>query len=369
MKRIYTKLKEGIHVLTDPGDLTDLKLDSCVVARRKGQVYIRSLESLQTKKVEESRNSRYSDPVFEFYGEKTEKFLVINGERRNSKFCDLCKDRLNGITGNCFNHNIKPGGCSFDPAKVPGQFKISLDGWQYLRPSRVNARSPFREPWSTEYISLTSKVINRNKRAIAIRGDFWNQLHKKQEKYCSRCIFEGRCFMNSVKIAERCMVTEEKTQKNCLQKIQKRFGSVEEFLNRLAYAGKEVIFRPAGEKRKTRWLIVKPVGRNKYLIRKSYKSSKIAMVSRKRVERYVIPEALPWSEREKVATLAWYFFEKYCARNQDAYRGYRGRTIRIRYVVPIPTGIEVSYFPYGWGSPGPSSKRFHSFNDILKFER
>lgn len=370
MKNVYTKLENGVHVLTDPQDLSTLELDSCVVARKKGKLYIRSLESLQTQKVEEMQDSRYySDPVFHLSGEKPEKFLVINGERKNSKFCDLCKDRLNGITGNCFNRNIKPSGCSFTPAKTLGKFKISLDGWQFLKPSRVNSYSPFKQPWNGEYVSLESKLINRNKRAIAIRSDYWNQLKKKQEKYCSRCVYEGRCYMNSVKIAEHCMVTEEKIQRNCLRKIQSKFGTVEDFLNRLSFAGGKLVLRPSGEKRKTQWLVTKPVGRNKYLIRKRYKSSKLAVVSRSRIEKLVIPEALPWKNREKTAALAWYFFEKYCAKNQDAYRGYRGRTIRIRFVTPIPEGIEVSYFPYGWGDPRPCAKRFRSFNEILKFER
>ncbi len=367
MKKLYTEY-EGVHVLTDPGDLTDLGLDSCVVARRKGQVYVRSLESLKAKEVEDKRRSG-SDSIFGFYGEKAERFLMINGERRDIRFCDFCKDRLNGITGNCFDRNIKPKGCSFDPVKKPGEFRISLDGWQYLPPSRVNKRSPFKKPWSTEYISLESKVIERNKRALKIRQNFGAELKKKQDKYCSRCIYKGLCYMDSVKIAERCMVTEDETQKRCLARIQKRFGSVEEFLNRLAYAGKEIIHRLADETRKTRWLITKPVGRNCFLVRKHYKPSKMTLVSRLKVEKNVIPDALPWMNREKIASLAWYFFEKYCAKNQDAYRGYRGRSIRILSVTPIPRGIEVYYYPYGWGNAQPLTKRFDSFNDILRFER
>ncbi len=368
MKKLYTEYK-GIYVLQDPGDLAALKLDSCVVSRKRHQIYIAPLENLQTKQVEDKRSSGYSDPVFGFYAAKPERFLVINGERKNSKFCDLCKDRLHGITGNCFNYGAKPGGCSFRPAKAPGKFNISLAGWKYLKPSRVNQYSPFKKPWSAEYIHLDSKIINRNKRALAARNDFWGQLEKKKAKYCARCIFKGRCYMNSMRIAERCMVTVEKTEKRSLGKIHSRFGSVEEFLNRLAYCGKEIVCRPKGEKRKTRWVVTKPVGRNKFLIRKRSRPFKRAIVSKTRIERNVVPEALPSLEREKIATFAWYFFEKYCAKDQDAYRGYRGRTIRILSVTPVPSGIEVSYYPYGWGTPSISRKQFHSFNEIVSFER
>ncbi|HOW87336.1 MAG TPA: hypothetical protein PKV84_01595 [Candidatus Omnitrophota bacterium] len=367
MKRLYTKFKD-IYVLTDPGDLTDLKLDSCVVARKGRQVYVAALESLQSKCVEDKRSSGYSDPVFGFYAAKPERFLVINGERKTVKFCDLCKDRLHGITGNCFSYGVKPGGCSFRPANALGKFNISLDGWRYLKPSRVNHYSPFKKPWSAEYIRLDSKVISRNKRAIAARNDFWNQLEKKKKKYCSRCIF-GRCRMNSMRIAERCMVTDEKTQKRCIKKIQGRFGSVEEFLNRLAFCGKEIACRPHGEKRKTKWVITKPVGRNKFLIRKRSRPFKRAVVSRARIEGNVIPGALPWEGREKIASLAWYFFERYYAKDQDAYRGYRGRTIRILSLTPIPEGIKISYYPYGWGTPEILEKQFYSFNEVVSFER
>jgi len=367
MKKIYTEY-EGIHVLTDPGDLTDLKLDSCAVARKKGRVYVRSLESLKEKEVEDKRRSG-SDPIFGFYGEKVERFLIVNGERRDIRFCDFCKDRLNGITGNCFNRAIKAKGCSFDPVKKPGEFRISLDGWQYLPPSRVNQRSPFKKPWGTNYISFEGKVIERNKRALKIRQNFGAELKKKQEKYCSRCIYQGLCYMDSVKIAERCMVTEEKTQKRCLLRLQKRFGNVEEFLNRLAYAGKEIIHRAGKGNRRTRWIITKPSGRNQFLVRKYYKSSKMTLVSKRKVEKNIIPDALPWKNREKIASLAWYFLEKYCGKDQEAYRGYRGRTIRILWVLPIPRGIEVCYYPYGWGNARPLTKRFESFNDVLRFER
>ena len=366
MKKIYTKL-ESIHVLTDPEDLTDLKLDSCAVARKDGQVYICPLESLHEKRVEDKCSAGWSDPVFGFYDAKCEKFLVINGERKNGKFCDFCKDRLNGITGNCFNYSLRRGGCSFSPAKALGKFNISLKGWRYLKPSRVNKSSPFKKPWGADYIRLDPKVINRNKRAVAVRNDFWNQLEKKKEKYCSRCIFKGRCLMNSVRIVERCMATDEETQERSVQSIQKKFGGVDEFLNRLAYCGKKIVCRPKGEKRRTQWIITKPAGRNKFLIRKHCKPFKRAIISRKRVEKNVIPETLPLANREKIAALAWYFFGRYCAKDQDAYRGYRGRTIRVLSVIPIPQGIEISYFPYGWGNPRSREKRLESFNDVVSF--
>ncbi|MFH0984874.1 MAG: hypothetical protein V1882_04995 [Candidatus Omnitrophota bacterium] len=368
MKKIYTKL-ESVHVLSDIGDLTDLKLDSCAVARKSGQVYVCPLDSLNEKRVEGYNNSGFSEPVFGFDDKKCEKFLIINGERKNGKFCDFCKDRLNGITGNCFNHSIKRGGCSFSPSKPLGRFNVSLGGWRYLKPSRVNKYSPFKKPWSAGYISLDTTLINRNKRVVAVRNDFWNQLKKKEGKYCSRCVLNGRCRMNSARIVERCMVTDEETQKGCMQGIQKMFGGVDGFLSRLAYSGKEITCRPKGGKRKSRWLITKPVGRNKFLIRKRLRPWKTAIISRKRVEKNAAPEALPLMDREKIAVLAWYFLEKYCAGDQEAYRGYRGRTIRTLSVTAIPSGIEVSYFPYGWGAPRPMEKRMESFNDVSSFDR
>lgn len=65
MEKRYTNL-EGIYVLEDPGDLSPLNLDSCLVARRKGKLYVHALEGLRGKTVEEA-NGHGSDPVFGYY--------------------------------------------------------------------------------------------------------------------------------------------------------------------------------------------------------------------------------------------------------------------------------------------------------------
>ena len=368
MEKLYTELS-GTYVLPDPGDISDLKLDACLVGRRQRKLYIHALDRLSGKEVELDRN-RWADPVFGYQredGQATERFLVMDGERKDIRLCNLCKDRLNGITGNCFNYNVRPKGCAFKPAKPLGQFKISLDDWKKLRPLDVNRYSPFRKPWNAGYVTLDQKVIRRNRKARMIRSNFHDFLGRKKEKYCSRCISKGLCYMTSVKVADHCMVTEEKKFKGMLKKIQKRFGSVESFLNRLAYSGKEITHRPAKEKRRTRWMITKPVGRNHFLVRKVSRPWKMARVTRRKVEKNVVPGAIPEQDREKMAALAWFFFEKYCSRDRDAYRGYRGRAIRILSVQPISGGISVSYYPYGWHL-NRRSQDLTSFNAVLRFE-
>ncbi|OGW81659.1 MAG: hypothetical protein A3G33_08370 [Omnitrophica bacterium RIFCSPLOWO2_12_FULL_44_17] len=368
MKKLYTKLQD-IYVLNDPGDLSGLRLDSCVVAKRKGQLYVQSLECLTGKEVE-TGSDRW-DSIFRIYsdGEKAEKSLVLGGESRSAKFCDLCKDKLNGITANCFDRNIKSKGCSFVPLKKPAEFNIDLNGWKYLAPTDANRYSPFRKPFSAEYIGLDAKTIARNKNARKVRANFRECLENKEEKYCSRCIFNGLCYMNSTKIAEHCKVlTEEKTIERCLQRIQKRFGNIEEFLQLLAYSGQEIVHRPLKASRKSRWLVSRPFGRNHFLVRKAYGPFKMTKVSRRKVEKALTPETVPLENRERIAALSWFFIEKYCLNGRGFYRGYRGRTIRVLSVLPVTGGIEVMYYPYGW-QLSRQTKIFRSFNDILRFER
>ena len=86
------------------------------------------------------------------------------------------------------------------------------------------------------------------------------------------------------------------------------------------------------------------------------------------MEKKLIPEAAPWENREKIAALAWFFIEKYFPKDRGAYRGYRGRTIRTLSILPLPKGIQVSYYPYGWRL-SRHTKILDSFNNVLRFER
>lgn len=370
MEKQYTVFN-GIHVLPDPGEnIPALELDSCLAARRRGKLYIHPLDALRGKEVEQN-DGRWADPVFGYSrdeGETIDRFLVVGGKRRDAGFCGLCRDRLNGITGNCFDSGVKPKGCSFDPAADPGIFRIRLDGWTKLRPWEVNRSSPFKKPWSADYISLDPCVIRRNRKARKVRANFGFFLRKKEEKFCARCVHSGLCHMSCLKIAEHCMVTEEKTLSKCLRKIQRKFGSAGEFLNRLAYSGSMITHRPRKSKRRTPWMVFRPDGKNHFLARKPSRPRLMTRVTLGKVKRSAEPRALPSQNPERIAALAWFFMEKYCARNKDFYWGYRGRTLRILSITPEADGIEVSYYPYGWRL-SLHTRRLCSFNDVLRFER
>ena len=120
-KNVYTKIDHA-YVMPDPGDLAGLELDGCLVAKGKGILYAQPLETLEGKRVE--AQDRESDPVFGFESGEADRLFILSGEKKQCRFCDWCKDRLNGLTGNCFDYRIKPKGCCFKPAVPPSMFQI-----------------------------------------------------------------------------------------------------------------------------------------------------------------------------------------------------------------------------------------------------
>lgn len=367
MKKLYTKAGDT-YVMQDPGDLSLLNLNSCAVARKSGQLYVCPLETLNGKETE-TKSDSWKDPVFEFYGsgEKPEKFMILGGKRSDMKFCSLCRDRLNGLTANCFDHTVKPKGCTFEPIKPLDDFQISLNGWQKVPSYQVNSRSAFRKPYSPGDISFDQKIMSRNKKALHVKADFGTCLERKKTNECAHCIYKGLCRINSMKIAERCLVTQEKTVQKCLGKITRKFGSTDQFLNLLSYSGKEMSYRAPNEKRKTKWLILAPSSPDKFTVRKAWRPWKMIQVKRTKIESELCKGPVIQENKNFIASLAWFFLEKYWNRRREAYRGYRGRTIRILSVCPAREGIEATYYPYGWRL-SLRTATLTSFNDILRLE-
>jgi len=307
MEKVYTQI-HGTYVFPDPADLKTLKPDSCVIRKVGERPCVIPLSDLKGRQVEGGRNS-YS-PVWGYQNDKNEPYILLNGERKNTKFCDLCKDRLNGITGNCFNTSIKPKGCSFEPAEQVKPFQISLVGWKKLRPTDVNKSSAFNAPCLSS-VDFDSKTVKRNQKIRIIARHLLEYQEKKVEKYCSRCIYQGTCYLDSNRVAEHCMVTEEKTIKKCASEIRKKYGSVEEYLDLLAFGGGRFNYRPHKHLREEEWRVAQPLSRNKFLIMQPYRYSNDTKVSRKVVEEMVIPKELPASDHERIAALAWYYLSHY----------------------------------------------------------
>lgn len=307
MNKVYTQI-EGAYVFPDPEDLKTLKPDSCVVRKVGDRPCLIPLNDLKGKQVEGGRNS-YS-PLWGYQNDKNEPYILLNGERKNPKFCDLCRDRLNGITGNCFNTNIKPKGCSFEPSEEVKPFEIELKGWKKLRPTDVNKHSAFNTP-CLSWVDFDPKTVKKNKKARIIARHLPEYQEKKVEKYCSRCIYQGTCYLNSNRVAEHCMVTEEEMIKKCTSEIRKKYGSVSEFLNLLAYGGERFSCRPQKHLQEEEWRVSQPLSRNKFLIVQPYRYFNEMKVSRKIVEKLVTPKELPEGGHEKIAALAWYYLSQY----------------------------------------------------------
>ncbi|GEM_PF-2742642 len=362
--RVYTKIN-GAYVLPDPGDLTELQLDSCLVAKGKGSVYAQPLETLEGKRVEAGKGEW--DPVFGFESGEADRFFILNGEKKECRFCDLCKDRLNGLTGNCFDYRIKPKGCAFKPAVSPGMFRISLVGRKKLRPTAVSKDSAFHKPYYPSGVSFDKEVIRKNRKLHYARYHLWELSQKKQEKYCSRCVFEGLCRINTRKVIEHCMVTNEKTEARCLQTIRKRFGSLEEFLHLLSYAGSVIRYKPKGAKRRTKWRVSYPLNGKKFLLRKLARPFRTVEVSRRRIEKQASPKPLPLENQEHAAALALFFMEEFMI-NRSCVWSPGGRLKRPFWILLKGEGIEVAHYSCGCYLR-LDIVSFTSFNEILHYNR
>ncbi len=364
-RKIYTRIR-GSYVMPAPGDISILNLDSCLVGKNKKCLFVRPLEDLAGHCAE--RQCHSSDPVFGLSSDESEKFLIVNGVKLTGNCCSICRDRLNGMTGNCFDYQIKPKGCIFQPLKPPAPFRIDLSGWQKIKPTDVSTMSPFAKPYSPSDASFDSKTMAQNRKMRRIRYHFWEFRSKKEEKYCSRCIYQGLCYFNCRTIAEHCMVTEEKTLKGSLSKIRSKFGSVEEFLKLLSFSGKPVYRRPPKGKRKNKWLVSRPENRRKFTLRQLNRPFEMISVSRNQIEKQVKPDPVYSGEdRDRVAALCWYFMKQFMTQ-WGCVSGFGGRVLRPFWVTPKPGFVELIHYPYGWRL-ALSSLKFRSFNDILRYDR
>lgn len=311
MKKIYTRL-EKTYVFPNPVNLRTLKPDSCVVRIIDKKPCIIPLGELKGKQVENGGRDDYS-PVWGYQSDETKPYILINRQKKRPKFCDFCKDRLGGITGNCQNKNVKPEGCSFQPSEELKPFEINLNGWRQFRPIDLNRNTAFFKPRLDE-ISFDPKLVKTNKKIRHIARHLPEYQERKIEKYCFRCVYQGTCYLRSQKVAEHCMVTEEETIERSLRGIRGRFGSVDEYLKMLAYGGRKLMCKPRGYLQESEWRVSKPLSKTHYEILKPFNSCGGTKIARAVVERLVMPRAIPKANRGKVAALAWYYLDSWFAR-------------------------------------------------------
>ncbi|HOW87335.1 MAG TPA: hypothetical protein PKV84_01590 [Candidatus Omnitrophota bacterium] len=349
MKKVYTQV-DGAYVFPRSRDLRSLKPDSCAVRIVGEKPCVIPLQDLSGKEVENGDRHGYSS-VWGYHDDKNDPYILINGAKKKAKFCDLCKDRLSGITGNCLNKSIKPSGCSFQPVEDLKPFAINLSGWRKLRPVDVNERTPFLKPYLSG-VAFDPKLIKQNQKIRIIARHLPEYQERKLEKYCSRCIFQGTCYLHSHKVAEHCMVTEEETIKKCLGEIMRRFGSVHDYLGMLAYSGGRLMYKPEGYIQESEWRVAQPFDKKQYEIAKSFQGCNDLKVSRKLVEGSVTPVSIPKSNRERIAALAWYYLDRY---------HFHRLWISLR-----PEGIEATHQVYGHNRFF-RAEVFTSFNEIHFF--
>lgn len=367
VNQVYTKIN-GAYVMPEPGDINSLQLESCVVARDKGKLFVYPIGERIDKDAERGNDFEY-DAIFGSVSKNSERYMIVNGQRVERKFCNFCKDRLNGITGNCFDYKAKPGGCKFKPSVEIKPFNISLQGYTKLKPSDTSRHSPFQAPYSPGEAFFDEATYRRNKKMRVVRRNLWDYAERKKKKYCSNCIYEGLCWLNTRKVVEHCMMTHEKTMKDCLSKLVKHYGSVSEFLTLLSYSGGVISYRPKGAKRRTNWRISRPLNRKRFVAIKTRHPWSFIELTRQRVERFVRPEALPKTNHELLAALAWFFMKRYCEREGvTRVWAYRGRTMRPLWVLPKKEGIEITHYPWGWRLR-QETILLKSFNEILRYER
>ncbi len=367
MNQVYTKIN-GAYVMPEPGDISSLQLESCVVARDKGKLFVYPISDRIDKDAERGNDSEY-DAIFGSVSENSERYMIVNGQRVERKFCNFCKDRLNGITGNCFDYSVKQQGCQFKPSVHLKPFNISLTGYTKLKPSDTSRHSPFQAPDSPGEAFFDEATYRRNKKMRVVKRNLQDYAERKKKKYCSNCIYEGLCQLNTRKVVEHCMETPEKTMKESLSKVVKRFGSIQEFLTLLSYSGSVISYRPKGAKRRTKWRISRPLNRKRFVAIKTRHPWSFVELTKERVERFVRPEALPKTNHELLAALAWFFMKRYCEREGVArVWAYRRRAMRPLWILPKKEGIEVTHYPYGYRLR-QETILLKSFNEILRYER
>lgn len=308
MQKVYTK-SNGAYVFPRVQDLKTVKPDSCAVRIIGDKPCVLPLGSLRGKQVEGDSYHGYSS-LWGYNDDKNDPYILINGEKKRAKFCDFCQDRLNGITGNCLNKNIKPSGCSFQPVPELKPFEINLEGWKEIREIDLNTHTPFYKPHLSG-IKFDPKLIKKNRKTRLIARHLPEEQERKIEKYCSRCIYQGTCTLDSRKIAEHCMVTEDVMIKQCLSNIRRKFGGVEAYLNMLAYAGGKFKYKPEGYVQESEWRVSQPFNKKQYEIIAPYNCFGDLKVTREFVEDSVKPLPLPVKNREKIAALAWYYLDRY----------------------------------------------------------
>lgn len=367
MKQVYTQIKET-YVMPEPKDIGALKLDNCAVVHDQGKLLIHPIDERIGKDAERENDSAY-DAIFGSLTKKARRYLIVNGAEVQRKFCSFCKDRLNGITGNCFDYNVKKEGCQFTPSVEIKPFHMELEGYKKLKPSDTSRSSPFNAPYYPGEAYFDAATYKHNQKMRIVRRNLWDYAVRKKKKYCSHCIYAGLCWLNTRKVVEHCMVTPEETMKKCLEQILKRFGSVHEFLALLSYSGGAVSYKPKGAKRKTKWRISRPLNKTHFLAIKMGRPFRYTEVTRKRVERCVKPTALPYKGGDLTAALAWFFMERYC-KEEGVSRiwAYRSRVIRPLWILPGAGSIEVAHYPYGC-LLSRETISLESFNAILHFAR
>ncbi|PIQ87523.1 MAG: hypothetical protein COV74_00180 [Candidatus Omnitrophica bacterium CG11_big_fil_rev_8_21_14_0_20_45_26] len=363
--KAYAKLGQ-VFVMPDPGDLEALELDNCMIRRANGRLCVAPLDGLAGKQV--VQHSGGWEPVFGYFDGKLDGFGIIRGTRQEVSFCDLCRDKLNGITGNCFNDRVKPRGCSFEPAAQSAGFHIDLSGWRRLPESDVAADSPFWKPRHAEEICFDVRKIRENRKLKITRRHLWEYQKKKEEKYCSRCVFQDLCCLTTRRVVEHCMVTDDFTMRRALTRIRKRFGSVDQFLALLAYSGGELRYRPKHDKRKTGWRVARPLNREKLLLKKLSRPFRETVVSRSVVESRIQPSQVTITDPDKAAALAWFFIEKHGNGWGGRVHAFHGIIKRPLWILPKEAGIELTHYPFGRYLKRESLE-FHSFNDILRYNR
>ena len=164
------------------------------------------------------------------------------------------------------------------------------------------------------------------------------------------------------------MVTSGATSKKCIGKIKRHYGSADEFVSLFHYSGSVICHKPKGDKRRTRWIVSRPISKKRFQLVKRNRPFRTCEVTRAKVERLLGKAPIvQMKDKERVAALLMFFMDQ-CFNAWNVIYVYQGRTLRPLWIVPKENGIEVAHYPSGYRLH-LSFVTLETFNEILRFKR
>ena len=195
----------------------ELKIDNAIGRAEKNCIRLWIADRKQNPKDPNGRNYRYNYSNGDF---RKDFFVVKNKEVTFYKsLCDLCKDRVKGIVGECkdkdsshsyYNNSEQ---CFYDINLEP----MTMDLSKYYKISNglLSKENPFKQYVSLEDMDFDLSVIKKNLERFRDRYKCGKLKKSKLNKYCTKCIFAcDTRLIKTTNVRNKCCLTYDRALKN-----------------------------------------------------------------------------------------------------------------------------------------------------------